>query len=237
MSLLVPHRRPSRELLDDASLAPEEMVRSLRDLKNLNRRWGASRALFEHLLPLMREEPGRSFLVLDVGAGAGTVGRALSRRLAAEGVAVRIVGIDLQWRHLAAGREMADGELTALAADAFRLPLRDGAADWVVSTLFFHHFSPEENERMLRELARVARRGVAMLDVRRHLVPLLFVAVAGRMTFETKVSVRDGQASVRQAYTRREALEIAGHAIHDASAKNVFPFRILVTGQGTRSRA
>jgi hypothetical protein len=68
-----------------------------------------------------------------------------------------------------------------------------------------------------------------MLDVRRHVVPLLVVAIAGRLTFESFVSVQDGQASVRQAYTAREAQEIAGRALPGARAESVFPFRILVT--------
>ncbi len=229
MSLLVPRRRPSRELLDGANLAPEEMAASLRDLDNVNRRWGASRALEKYLRPRMLPEAGRRFVVLDVGAGAGSVARSLGLRLRAAGLDARVVAIDLQWRHLAAGRGPKGSLASSLCADAFRIPVADGAVDWVVSTLFFHHFSPEENVRILRELARVARRGVAMLDIRRHVFPLLFVAVAGRLAFETSVSVQDGQASVRQAYTAREAGEIAERAVPGARAKAVFPFRLLIT--------
>ena len=229
MSLLVPRRRPSHELLDDESLAPEHMRRSLRDLENLNRRWHASQALERHLLPRMLEERNGRFLVLDVGAGSGGVARSLSRSLLLAGLRAKVIAVDLRWRHLLAGRA-ADGDSAALSADAFRLPFRDGAADWAVSTLFLHHFSPEENIRLLQELARVTRRGFAMLDVRRHLIPLLFVAIAGRLTFETSVSVHDGQASVLQAYTREEALEIARRAVPGANVREVFPFRILITG-------
>jgi len=235
MSLLVPPRRPSRELLDDDGLAPEEMAASLRDLETLNRRWGAARALASHLRRRLPAEPGRQFEILDVGAGAGSVARSLARRLRARGLQARVVAVDLQWRHLASGRVPQDGLSPALCADAFSLPLPDAAVDFVVSTLFFHHFSPDENVRLLRELARVARCGVAMLDVRRHFVPLLFVAIAGRLTFETDVSVRDGQASVRQAYTAREAQQIAGRALAGARTETVFPFRILVTADGSGS--
>jgi SAM-dependent methyltransferase len=237
MSLFVPSRRPSRELLDDARLAPEEMAASLRDLENLNRRWGAARALAGHLRPRLLREPGRSFTILDVGAGAGSVARSLARRLRAGGIDVAVVAADLQWRHLAAGRVGEDSFLPAFCADAFALPLPDASVDWAVSTLFLHHFSPEENVCLLKELARVARCGVAMLDVRRHLLPLLFVAIAGRLTFETGVSVADGQASVRQAYTPREAQEIAGRALPGARTETVFPFRLLVTAGGGRRAA
>jgi len=74
-----------------------------------------------------------------------------------------------------------------------------------------------------------------MLDVRRHLFPFLFVALAGRLTFETSVSVHDGQASVLQAYTEEEACAIARRALPSASVETLFPFRLLVTGPGISS--
>ncbi|MFN2633605.1 MAG: hypothetical protein ABR610_09340, partial [Thermoanaerobaculia bacterium] len=104
MSFLVPVRRPAREILDDENLAPEEMARSLRDLDRVNRSWGGSKALERHLLSRMTAARGEPILVLDVGAGSGGVTRTLGRRLARAGHRATVVALDLQWRHLAAGR-------------------------------------------------------------------------------------------------------------------------------------
>jgi ubiquinone/menaquinone biosynthesis C-methylase UbiE len=142
-----------------------------------------------------------------------------------------VIALDLQWRHLRAGRAGARG-LTAVAGDAFLLPVGDAAVDWIVSTLIFHHFSPEQNVLLLREFARVARRGFALLDLRRHLFPLLFVSIAGPLLFESRVSVADGPASVRQAYTQPEAEQIAREAWPGTKVERVFPFRLLITGPG-----
>lgn len=227
MSLFVPSRRASRERLDDDALPSEEMVRSLADIGLVNRRWGGVPALRKRLLAsLPAAEPAR---LLDVGAGFGEVSRRLERALRAAGRDARVVATDRQWRHLAAGRRFVGREIRAAAADAFRLPFFDGAFDWAFSTLFFHHFSPEENVAILRELARVARGGVCLLDLRRHLLPLLFVRAAGPFVFRTRVSVEDGAASVRQAYTPEEARAIAVRALPRARVERVFPFRLLVT--------
>lgn len=230
MSFLVPARRPSAELLDDDALPPDEMARSLRDLEFVNRRWGGSRALEQHLLPRIRAAAGDRTVLLDVGAGSGGVARHLAGRLAQEGRRATVVAVDLQWRHLAAGRAGRGRDLAAIAADAFALPIADGGADWVVSTLVFHHFSPEENRALLRELARVARRGFAVLDLRRHLFPWIFVWAAGPLVFESRVSVLDGRASVLQAYTLEEADAIARDAVPGARVRRVFPYRMLITG-------
>jgi ubiquinone/menaquinone biosynthesis C-methylase UbiE len=231
LSLLVPPRRPARELIDDESLPSEEMARSLQDLERVNARWGGGGALADWLLARMgtaehRETPP---LILDVGAGSGGVSRSVAARLAECGVAAKVVAVDLQWRHLAFGRSRRP-DLVALAADAFELPFPDRACDWVVSTLVLHHFSPEENGRLLREIARVARRGFAMLDLRRHLFPWIFVSIAGRIVFESAASKHDGPASVLQAYTPREVEAIARAAVPDARVERVFPYRMLVTG-------
>jgi SAM-dependent methyltransferase len=230
MSLLIPPRRPSHEVLDDPGLPAEEMERSLADLWLVNRAWGGSRAVERKVLEHAAPRVGGHVLLLDIGAGSGHVSRRLARRLRAAGLDAVVIASDLQWRHLAAGRRMMDGDRPpAVCADAFALPFRDGAVDWVVSTLMLHHFSPAENERLLRGLAKIARTGLALLDLRRHLLPLLFVSAAGRLVFRTRISVDDGKASVRQAYTPEEAGAFAARALPGARVEKVFPFRLLVS--------
>ncbi len=231
MSLLVPPRRPTRELLDDGSLSSEEMVRNLRDIALVNRCWGSSRALADHLLAHIKETGDLSVSVLDVGAGSGDVTSGLARALRKEGFRATVFALDIQWRHLAAGQRLQPGEdLPAVAADAFRLPLPARSIDWIVSTLFLHHFSPAQMVLLLREIRRVARQGFALLDLRRHRLPLLFLSVAGRLAFESRVSLHDGMASIRQAYTPEEASAIAREATADTRVERVFPFRLLLCG-------
>ena len=229
MSLLVPPRRPSRELLDDPTLPSDEMRRSLEDIDLVHRRWRAARALVRHLAPRIRAVGGPA-RILDVGAGSGAVAERLGDALRRTGVRTRVVALDRQWRHLAAGRGICRGRPPAVGADAFRLPFADHAFDFAVSTFFLHHFSPDENRVLLRELLRVARRGFAVLDLRRHIVPTLALTLAGRTVFRTYVSVRDGVASLRQAYTTAEAAALARSATPTGRAVDVFPFGILVTG-------
>lgn len=238
MSLLVPPRRPAAERLDDPTLPSGEMRRSLEDIRLVNRRWGGSGALARFLLG--RLDAGTRPRILDVGAGSGDVARRLEASLRRAGRDARVFALDLQWRHLIAGRAMARAERdggapgpdASVAANAFRLPFADGSVDFAVSTLFFHHFSPEENAAILGELTRVARLGFAVLDLTRNRIPWAFVALAGRVVFRTRVSVEDGVASVRQAYTPGEAESIARRVAPDAEARRVFPYRFLLRGGG-----
>ncbi|HTD51617.1 MAG TPA: methyltransferase domain-containing protein, partial [Thermoanaerobaculia bacterium] len=179
----------------------------------------------------IRDSAGKDLLLLDVGAGNGALAGRLEDVLSDDRSRVHVIALDLQWRHLRAGRDGAKGS-AAVAGDAFRLPLGDASVDWIVSTLIFHHFSPEQNVLLLREFARVSRCGFAVLDLRRHLLPLLFVSIAGPLLFESRTSIADGPASVRQAYTKGEAERIAREAWPGTKVERVFPFRLLITGPG-----
>jgi len=229
VSFLVPPRRPSEEILDDPNIPVEEMCLSLQDLSLVNRWWGSAEALERFLVGEIRRLRVERPVVLDVGAGSADVSRRLSGALARAGHPAQVLACDLQWRHLAAGRRIARDKVASLCADAFVLPFPEKSVDWVVSTLFFHHFSPEENSRLLASFERVARRGFALLDLTRHVLPLAFISIAGRLFFKTRVSVSDGVSSVRQAYTPEEARRIGQSAVAGARVQRIFPFRYILS--------
>jgi ubiquinone/menaquinone biosynthesis C-methylase UbiE len=235
MSLLVQRRRPSREWLDDSHRLPISDIRkNLEDLRSINT-WGGAGTLERHLDDRIRAlaSSGGPVRILDVGAGSGDVAGRLQRGLRGRGHRATVVALELRWRHLRTGRAMTAAEATpaapALAGDAFRLPFADASFDLAISTLFFHHFSPEQNRTLLGEMWRVAPHGVALLDLRRHRAPALFVSLAGPLFFRSRVSVHDGLASVNQAYTASEALSIARGTVPLARVRRVFPFRWLLT--------
>ena len=206
------------------------MVENLRDIAGVDRAWGGSRLLARWLLARKTSGDGRPESVLDLGAGSAVPTGRLRRYLAEAGIDARVYALDLQWRHLAAGARMNGGSrCRASPATPWLSRFEGGSVDWVVGTLLLHHFSPGELFELLREIQRVARRGFALLDLRRHRVPLALVAVSGRFAFRSPVSVHDGIASVRQAYTPDELRTIVSGGAPGARVERVFPFRLLVS--------
>ena len=192
--MLTPPRVESDELLDEHDVPREEMERSLRDLRAINRYLGG----LGMYRTLVREIPPRS--ILDLGAGT------CDQLDMLPGVALR-VGMDRNIAHLAYLRD--GSRVHRVAGDALQLPFRGDAVDLVTSSHFFHHFSPEENGRILAESMRVARKGVAVTDTRRHLLPLLFVNVLGWLRLVGRITALDAPASVRQGYTVQEVEAVA----------------------------
>lgn len=198
-SLFVPARVRTGEHLDETDELTESVLRSLRDLRAINR-WAGGRRAFRDLLRRLGAGPGSD--VLDLGTGTSDL-------LAALPHARRRIGIDFKLQHLAYGRRLSRDGVDRVAADAFRIPLRDESVDVVASSHFFHHFGEEENRALLQESLRVARLGVAVSDTRRHWIPLAFVQAVGATRIWSEITRHDAPASVRQGYTLDEVRALA----------------------------
>jgi SAM-dependent methyltransferase len=209
MSLLVPPRQPSKELLDE-DLPSHDARASLRDIEWVHRRLGGRWMLRSGLAPLLKELGPGSLTLLDVGCGSGHVARDLEDA-PLPGVSVRVLGADIKLAHVGLAPRGR-----SFAGDVVRLPLADRSVDVVFSTLFLHHFAPDELAKILAELGRVARRAVVAFDLVRSRPALFFISLVGPLFFESHVSVADGRASVRQAYTASEARALAARALPGA---------------------
>lgn len=207
--MLTPARIETAELLDEHDAPREDMERSLRDLRRINRYLGGVRIY----RALVRRFQPRS--ILDIGTGTSDLLESVPH------VRTRI-GLDFKIDHLLF---LCDGSrVLRVVGDAHRLPFRDGAVDLVTSSHFFHHFSPEENQGILAESLRVSRKGVAVTDTRRHYVPLLLVQLLGALRLFGRITRFDAPASVRQGYTLREARAIAPRA----KVIRMWPYRFAI---------
>ena len=217
MSLFAPRRVESEELLDEHDAPREDMEQSLRDLRWINRYWGGV-AIYRSLVRTFA--PGA---ILDLGTGTSDLLEAVP------GVRLRI-GLDFKIDHLLYRPESPATPRSAIrriVADAHHLPFRDDSVDLVTSAHFFHHFSPDENVKILEESLRVTRVGVAVNDTRRHYAPLLFVLLLGALRLVGRITRFDAPASVLQGYTLAEARSIAARVAGPARVQVVrkFPFR------------
>ncbi len=186
------------ELLDHAPA--EEARRNLKDLVTINRRFGGHSTIRSLLAHVAR--PDEPFTVLDVGSASGDTARLLKDLYQK----ASITSLDCNPVNLEAAPE------PKLLADAFRLPFAPGAFDFVISTLFLHHFTNEQVISLLREFHSIARRAVLIVDLERHIVPYLFLRVAGPLFKWGWITVHDGLISVKAAFRASELAELARSA-------------------------
>jgi ubiquinone/menaquinone biosynthesis C-methylase UbiE len=208
--LFTPARLDQPELLDEHDAPRADMERSLRDLRRINRYLGGA-SIYKRLLRRL----GRVESVLDIGAGSAELVSSLPDD-------VTRIALDFKIDHL---MYLRDRRAIRVVGDATRLPFRAGSVDAVTSAHFFHHFSPDENVAILGEALRVARRGVAVNDTRRHYVPLLFVRLLAAFRLVGRITRFDAPASVLRGYTVEEVRAIGDRMRSRAEVRRVWPFR------------
>ena len=93
-----------------------------------------------------------------------------------------------------------------VAGDALALPFLDSSFDLVTCSLLIHHLEREQIVHFVNQALRVARVAVLLNDLRRE--PLhLALMYAGYPIF-SRLTLHDGIASVRRAYTPQELKSI-----------------------------
>lgn len=194
MRLPLSRRSAELELLDLGVLPPAELATNLDDLARLNRLPGGAAASTDAVALLLDGAGGR---VLDVGTGRADI----PLRLAARGWSIVALDSDPEVLAIARRAAAADPAVEMVAGDGRSLPFPDAAFDVAHCSLLIHHLDRGEAVALLREMRRVARRGVVVNDLRRGWVPLLATAVAVAVLGRCRATRHDGLLSVRRAYT------------------------------------
>lgn len=231
MAAVSPEIARGEEILDRPSLPYEQRRRALADLARVNRWLLGHRALLATLVERIAAGSRRQRL-LDVGTGGGDASDRLARAVARRGRELQVVGLDRRLSHLLIGRARGIPQLRVVAS-AEALPFRDGAFEWTLSTLFFHHFDAGTNRRILAQMRRTARRGAVVVDLRRGrlttllarlLLPLLGLAYTAR---------HDGFVSTARASTLDEVAEItAGLPVEELRGRFPRRFSLVLRGGG-----
>lgn len=202
--------------MDAPDVDPRELERSLSDLQHVNRWLGGRRTALQPLAAMLRRLPrGRPYRVLDVASGAADIPRDVVRWGRRHGYALHVVAADLHAGTLAVARRQTADEpaISVLAADARALPLPDGAVDFALCSTALHHFDEPDAVRVLRELGRVARRGVVVNDLLRSWLGVVGVhLLAATLWRGHPVTRHDGPLSLRRSYTAPELRALARRA-------------------------
>jgi SAM-dependent methyltransferase len=135
--------------------------------------------------------PGESLRVLDIGAGSGSMSRAVTSWFPR----AVVVSLDYRLQHLASAPRLS------VVADAFALPFTPRTFDIVFCSLFLHHFSDEGVTQLLQRFHAMAKRAVCVVDLHRSRVPYHFIPATAWLFRWHPITRHDGPASVLAAFS------------------------------------
>ena len=217
------------ENIDTGGYTAEEYEGCITELQLVNTWLGDAKALRGTLLREIEASQLQSVSILDVGAGSGELLRVAISWCRQTNRRARATGLELNERSaLAIKQESAEfAEIESVRGDAFGLPFRDAAFDYVISSLFTHHFSNDEVVRLLREMDRVAARGVYIIDLHRHPLAYFLYTTAGKLFLHNRLIREDGALSILRSFKPAELAELAERAgLENISVRRHFPYRL-----------
>ena len=224
-------RATELERIDTGDYTPEEYTTFLREIAFINRYVGDGRALKKTLLHEIEENDLREFSVLDVGCGSGELLRMIAEFARRDGRTARLTGVDLNETSasITASASSEFTEITSIRGDAFQLPFADDTFDYAISSLFFHHLTDEQIPNVLREMSRVACRGVFVIDLHRDPVAYVGYKVLCFVFRISELVRHDGSLSIKKGFLPGEMKKLADDAGLDTCDVNqVTPGRVVL---------
>lgn len=231
---LRPPRAHEEEWMDLPGQDPALVSACLDDLRRLNRFTGGISLTVFALAHLTRGlPPGVGIKILDVATGGGDFPRAMAAWARRRGLRARILATDLSPEILGRAASGAPPGIEFAVADARGLPFDDGAFDVATCSLFLHHLEPDDAAATLKEMRRVARRGVIVNDLVRSWVGYLGGLVVPRIMSRNPLFRHDAPLSVRRAYTKDELAALADQAgLGPVRFRGLPGYRVTMTAAG-----
>ena len=214
------------ERLDTGDYTPAEYRRWQREMWFIHRIFGELRALRRTLLSDIKADGNESVSVLDVGAGSGELLRGLAKWMA--GSKTFFVGAEL---NAEAARTIKSTILAAVRCDALRLPFPDSSFDYVFCSLFLHHLGDDDAVSLLKEMRRVARKRIYVIDVNRQPAAYYLYKVLGGLVLQ-RFSLEDGSLSILRSFSPDELVVIAKAAgLSDIKVERSMVNRLILSGR------
>lgn len=217
-------RSHAEEQMDADDLDPAVYAAVVGDLARVNVVTLAARPTLAFLARAAARS--KSLRILDVGFGDGDMLRRIARWAAKRGVAVELVGVDVNPRSEAAAR-VHGGAIRYVTGDY--ADLADEPWDVIVSSLVAHHMSHAQLVAFLRFMEAHARVGWLVNDLHRHRFAHAGFPLLATLARWHPMVRHDGTLSIARSYRPDEWPPILAEAgVEDARVFRAFPFRLCV---------
>jgi SAM-dependent methyltransferase len=215
-------RRALLEEEMDQPLAYEDLRRCLRDLSVVNVLFQAHRPIVRWLNRLAESglapgdastTPACPLRIVDVGCGYGDLLRKIERWAARRGVAVDLLGVDLNPHAVRAAREAtpASSRIAFVRGEAQSIP-QAAEADIVLCSGMTHHLAEPELVCLLRWMESTARLGWFICDLHRKPVPYRLFSACMRGPWWHRFIRPDGMRSIRRSFLEEDWLRLCAAA-------------------------
>ena len=224
-------RATKPERIDVGDYTQAEYERFLKEIRFINDRLGDRSALEATLLADVERRGLTSCSVLDVAAGSGALLGVIADFAHKTHRNVTLVGLDLNKLSVSeiANEARAHPEITPLRGDALSLPFADASFDYSICSLFTHHLTDHQIVPVLREMSRVARRGILVIDLERSVKAWVLYQLFCTAFRISPLVRQDGSLSIRKGFLRDELRGFGENArLSNITIERHSPYRVVM---------
>lgn len=222
-------RSSSIEIMDDLACDGEVVFQTLRELDVINQWLGGNAVTISALKKSWDTIPKEcTMTIADLGCGSGELLRIISRLADRENRKVKLIGFDANPHIVEYARNHSNdfGNISFETVNVFSAEFQKQKFDFVLATLFMHHFKESELITLFSSLREQTKSAMIINDIHRH--PLAYYSIQWlTQLFSRSAMVKfDAPLSVLRAFKKSEWIEVMRKAgINNYQLKWKWAFR------------
>lgn len=220
-------RATDAELMDDHTLASDQLHDNLIELEYFNRKFGSIKLLIQALNLIKRRFSQDKIIIADFGCGGGDMLLAMNQWAVSKKIAVELYGFDVNPFMINFAKKQAHAfpHISFDTMDILAIPLTK-KFDVICLNSICHHFSDEEMIALLKRVSQQANVAVIINDLHRHWLSYLFIKIFSYLRRFTDLVKHDAPLSILRAFRKEELHHLLEKAeIQNYQIRWVWPFR------------
>ena len=209
------NRSDALEIMDDFGLSPDELHPVLKELDLINHFLGGFSLYFNAFNHLQISSEST---ISDWGCGGGDAFKALQNYFHEKNINPQFIGLDATKATVAYAENQFknDKNVSFFLMDVLQHKFKAGDFDYVISSLFTHHFDNENWPVLIKKMMFAAKKAVIINDLHRHPIAYYAIAIITTLFSKSPMVKHDSKISVLRGFTRKELQSL----LEKAGAKN-----------------
>ena len=219
------HRSTQEEMMDDFSLSHEIIDPIMDELEVVNKLLGGYAVFFDAFKKIGLKD---GMIISDWGCGGGDSLRIIAKWARKRNLKIKLVGVDATESAIEYARQKSSNfpEISYILADVMSDQLHPNQFDFVISSLFTHHFVDSAWIQLIQKMKNCASKYVIINDLHRHWFAYYSIGLITSLFSKSAMVKHDSKVSVLRSFRRDELRDLLQKGkINAYSIKWMWAFR------------
>lgn len=218
-------RSTEDEIMDDFGLSPEALNPVLKELDVINKLLGGFSVFFNAFKKLKLQSGD---IIADWGCGSGSTFKVLQNHFGKRDIHLKYIGIDATPATIEYAKKqfVSNPDVSFRLADVLKEEFKENEFDYVISSLFTHHFEDEQWITLVNKMWHSSKKAVIINDLHRHPFAYHSIGILTKLFSKSPMIKNDSQVSVMRSFTKKELKKLLFKAKAEAyTIKWMWAFR------------